>query len=830
MRKVSSLVNSSVAVDRLTTQTDYDNIVKVKDNLPAINTIALNVADLVSVETIHAEIVSLYSDKVKLDSLYADKVTLDGIYSSKVAIDSLYVDKAALDSLYADKVTLDSIFADKTALDSLFSDKTALDSLFSDKIALDSLYADKAKLDSLYADKTTLDAVYSKLAEVGAVGTDVLKGKGTNTATDSAVLNALDNANIATTQAGVATTQASAASVSEVNALASENAAKVSETNSKASEVAAASSKTTANTQASVATTKATESANSAAASLISETNSATSAANALTSETNAKTSETNAATSASNSLINETNALTSANTAATSASAAATSSTNASTSSTVSKNWATHTVDVPVPSGNGSEYSAKHWASKAAAAATGSLHYLGVWNATTAFPANPILGDYHKVSVAGPEAVAPYTYNQGDAIVYNGATWDLIDSSDAVNSVDGQIGAVNLSAVYEPKNGNIQGHIASTANPHAVTKLQIGLGNVNNTSDANKPVSTAQGTRFTAVEATANAALPTSSYTASDVLAKVKAVDGAGSGLDADLLDGLNSTQFLRSDATDYIDGTLYLRNDIVTPTGNRNRGMFGTYDSYKTDHIWSIGTGYRNAADGTNFGNLYGLAYKYTNNTTGGSMAGGHQMVWCQNGTGTSAMGTNIWTSGAITAGAGATVNGVLNQTGGLRQDGVTVLNGSDTWLRTTGATGWYSSTYGGGWYMSDTIYVRAYNSKSVFTSGTFVEASDKRLKENIKTIDNATDKISKLRGVMYNKISTPGKEEMGLIAQEVEEVVPEVVGTDATEEGMKNVSYARLVALLIESNKEQIGVIAKMQKGIESLTLEVSTLKGV
>jgi hypothetical protein len=45
----------------------------------------------------------------------------------------------------------------------------------------------------------------------------------------------------------------------------------------------------------------------------------------------------------------------------------------------------------------------------------------------------------------------------------------------------------------YEAKNANIQSHIASTANPHSVTKSQIGLGSVDNTSDVNKPVSTAQ-------------------------------------------------------------------------------------------------------------------------------------------------------------------------------------------------------------------------------------------------------------------------------------------------------------------------------------------------
>ncbi len=122
--------------------------------------------------------------------------------------------------------------------------------------------------------------------------------------------------------------------------------------------------------------------------------------------------------------------------------------------------------------------------------------------------------------------------------------------------------------------------------------------------------------------------------------------------------LDGFNGSDFLRSNANDNLTAA------IIVPGANRDEGIFGTYDSYKTQHIWSMGTAYRNSAAGTNFGGLYGLAYKHTNNTTGGTMAGGHQMVWAQAGTGTSAMGTNLWTSGTITS-AGGSMSGMLTVT---------------------------------------------------------------------------------------------------------------------------------------------------------------------
>ena len=98
---------------------------------------------------------------------------------------------------------------------------------------------------------------------------------------------------------------------------------------------------------------------------------------------------------------------------------------------------------------------------------------------------------------------------------------------------------------------------------------------------------------------------------------------------------------KYLRSNANDTFSGALV--------SNARNNGIFGTYDSYKTDHIWSMGTAYKNSSTGADFGNLYGLAYKHTNNSTGGTMAGGHQMVWCTNGNPKAALGENgVWASG--------------------------------------------------------------------------------------------------------------------------------------------------------------------------------------
>lgn len=52
---------------------------------------------------------------------------------------------------------------------------------------------------------------------------------------------------------------------------------------------------------------------------------------------------------------------------------------------------------------------------------------------------------------------------------------------------------------------------------------------------------------------------------------------------------------------------------------------------------------------------------------------------------------------------------------------------------WIRTYGDTGWYNGTYAGGWYMSDTTWIRAYNSKSVYTPGE-MQASTVRANSNL------------------------------------------------------------------------------------------------
>ena len=93
-------------------------------------------------------------------------------------------------------------------------------------------------------------------------------------------------------------------------------------------------------------------------------------------------------------------------------------------------------------------------------------------------------------------------------------------------------------------------------------------------------------------------------------------------------------------------------LTQNIVVSGSTRDKGMCGTYSSTLTQNIWAMGAAYKVAANGTSFGNLYGASYMHSNHTGYPAYAGGHQFVWCENGTARVALGTNIWASGNITA----------------------------------------------------------------------------------------------------------------------------------------------------------------------------------
>ena len=97
-----------------------------------------------------------------------------------------------------------------------------------------------------------------------------------------------------------------------------------------------------------------------------------------------------------------------------------------------------------------------------------------------------------------------------------------------------------------------------------------------------------------------------------------------------------------------------------------------------------------------------------------------------------------------------------------------------------------------------------------------GNITALSDRTLKSNITTISDALNKVDSLRGVEFDWIESGGHG-IGVIAQEVEQVIPEVV---LTHMGLKSVAYGNLIAVLIEAIKDQNKRIKLLEALVERL----------
>jgi hypothetical protein len=110
--------------------------------------------------------------------------------------------------------------------------------------------------------------------------------------------------------------------------------------------------------------------------------------------------------------------------------------------------------------------------------------------------------------------------------------------------------------------------------------------------------------------------------------------------------------------------------------------------------------------------------------------------------------------------------------------------------------------------------TLYVYG----DIYATGTITQGSDARMKTDVQTINSALDKVSAIRGVSFTRIDT-GKRDIGVIAQEVVQVLPEVV--HKMEGGNLGVAYGSMVGIIIEALKE-------LRNEVEAIKDEVLQLK--
>ncbi len=110
-------------------------------------------------------------------------------------------------------------------------------------------------------------------------------------------------------------------------------------------------------------------------------------------------------------------------------------------------------------------------------------------------------------------------------------------------------------------------------------------------------------------------------------------------------------------------------------------------------------------------------------------------------------------------------------------------------------------------------------AIGSTSIYATGDIIAYSDQSVKENIRPIENVLERVNNSRGVLYDRIDNESKDNIGFIAQELEENFPELVITN--EDGTKAVKYQNAVAVLFEAIKEQQKEIEKIKQILNGIT---------
>ena len=298
---------------------------------------------------------------------------------------------------------------------------------------------------------------------------------------------------------------------------------------------------------------------------------------------------------------------------------------------------------------------------------------------------------------------------------------------------------------------------------------------------------------------------------------------DSAGN---AGTLDGIDSSQFLRSDASDTVNaGVTY------TWSATNTQGLIFQNASYTGNYLYIGGWSGTNSSGisrirnsnanlhidcGSN-GNLYFNHYSGGNTFIRGNVA------WHAGNDG-SGSGLDADLLDGIHASSMMQLSATQTVTGIKYFNGNRNTTSSNPPLQAYGTTsgaimsfhrgGYYAVNFGldsdnvmriGGWSASANRW-QLDMSGNMTAAGNVTAYSDIRLKENIEVIPNALEKVKQIRGVTFTRNDQEDKEarHTGIIAQEVEIVLPEVVAED--NDGVKNVAYGNMVGLLIEAIKEQ------------------------
>jgi hypothetical protein len=274
----------------------------------------------------------------------------------------------------------------------------------------------------------------------------------------------------------------------------------------------------------------------------------------------------------------------------------------------------------------------------------------------------------------------------------------------------------------------------------------------------------------------------------------------------------------------------------------GNYGLGIVGTYSSTRYQLVWALGDAYKGNADGTSLASAYGLWFSYP--SAGGPAANlsTHGLMLIQNGVFQASLDPSMRAIGDMRAPIFYDYNNTAffvdpNSTSVLstvRAAGIQHSSGnsaiildSGVWTQfcdVNGATKlWLGGTADPNNYYNANIHYFRNNSSSITmtidSSGNVVATanvtaySDARLKKDVETIGDALGLVGKMRGVTYTRKDT-GEAGVGVIAQEMLEVMPQAVHQGTGDNDTLSVAYGNLVGVLIEAIKELEARVAELE----------------
>ncbi len=219
--------------------------------------------------------------------------------------------------------------------------------------------------------------------------------------------------------------------------------------------------------------------------------------------------------------------------------------------------------------------------------------------------------------------------------------------------------------------------------------------------------------------------------------------------------------------------------------------------YKNTQTSNFWSL-AGYPNATDASSSFNLY-----YGGTTTNNNMItiSGTGIVSVYSGLNVDYVNANTGSvNPGVTFGLGSGEGISSKRNAGGNQFGLDIYTSSVARMSITS-----SGNIGIGNSNPDNILTIQQSSATDPVADAWTTYSSRRWKKEIQTLEHSLEKVWKLRGVSYKEKETD-KSCIGLIAEEVGEIIPEVVEFEENGVDAKSVDYARLVAVLIEAIKQQ------------------------